>query len=374
MTPATGDVAPLRILFMSHTAPNPHLVVGSHHLSRELSLAGHEVAHIAGPVSLLHLARANDRGVRERLRASLHQPRRDWSRVVQAVPLTLTPLNYASHRVRRAELSVPGLWRSGLLNQFHDADIAFVDQPFLGELATSLESHRRIYRPTDAHYDTRTRKAELECIGSSDAVVATSSTVLQEVLDGTDWRGPTTVLENGVDHKHFMPTKSQARAGFVYVGAVDRRFDWQVIHSLAIAFPREVIEIVGPLKSNPGILPSNVTLTGPLPYSDIPQKLHKARIGLLPLSSAPGNEGRSPMKYYEYLAAGLCILGRSSPALAGRTTPGVRLYSTIDEAIHMAGDLMSLPSPSNDDGIEAAREYGWDRRAQALLEFAQVLN
>lgn len=80
------------------------------------------------------------------------------------------------------------------------------------------------------------------------------------------------------------------------------------------------------------------------------------------------------MKYYEYLAAGLCILGRSSPALAGRTTPGVRLYSTIDEAIHMAGDLMSLPSPSNDDGIEAAREYGWDRRAQALLEFAQVLN
>ena len=60
-----------------------------------------------------------------------------------------------------------------------------------------------------------------------------------------------------------------------------------------------------------------------MPYQSIASELHRARVGLLPLSASRENEGRSPMKLYEYLAAGLRVLARSTSTLVERRALGV---------------------------------------------------
>lgn len=364
-----GADARRRIVFLSHTPPNPHLVVGSHHLSRELARQGHAVAHAAGPVSLLHVTKLRDAVVRGRLRVATRRARADRDGVVQAVPLTAVPLGQVGERGQRAMLGFPSPWRAELVRSFREPDVVFVDQPLLVEFARILRPRRLVYRPTDAHYDPAVRAAEIRLIAHADAIVATSASVLDQVTDGTGWSGPSTVLENGVDFDHFAAPAHAGteRTGFVYVGAVDRRFDWAIVRDLALALPDETFDIIGPVSVGSPDLPANVRVVGPVPYADVPARLHRARIGLLPLSDDPGNAGRSPMKYYEYLAAGLQILARTSPALAARTAPGVVLYSETTSAIAGARALLL----DHADGVDFAREFSWSGRARQLLEFTE---
>jgi hypothetical protein len=96
----------------------------------------------------------------------------------------------------------------------------------------------------------------------------------------------------------------------VYVGALDRRFDWPTVAGLARSAPTVRIDIFGPAASRPPSLPANVFLPGPVDYTDLPRTLARYRVGLLPLSDEETNIGRSPMKLYEYLASGLNVLTR----------------------------------------------------------------
>ena len=76
------------------------------------------------------------------------------------------------------------------------------------------------------------------------------------------------------------------------------------------------------------------------------------------------------MKYYEYLAAGLWVLGRRTDALSGRAAPGVSLYERPAEAV-AALTRFTLLTKRNDDGAATARDFDWGARAQALTEFVE---
>ena len=66
---------PLNIVFASHSAFDPNLVVGSHHLARELSMLGNRVLHLSSPVTSMHFAKLYDARTRERIAA--HDERAD---------------------------------------------------------------------------------------------------------------------------------------------------------------------------------------------------------------------------------------------------------------------------------------------------------
>jgi len=73
------------------------------------------------------------------------------------------------------------------------------------------------------------------------------------------------------------------------------------------------------------------------------------------------------MKYYEYLAAGLNILGLRTETLARRTEPGVFLYS--DRADLVEASAGALNAPINTSGRECARSFDWSARAEELWTF-----
>jgi teichuronic acid biosynthesis glycosyltransferase TuaH len=362
----------MKIVFLSHTAATSVFRVGSHHLAREFARSGAQVAHISTPLSLLHLLRRDEEtSARLRVARSPNRPSEDG--VVHIVPLVAAPLGRVPAWVGRLQARLPlRPFGRGWLRPWREADVLFVDQPLLEPLVELLSPRRVVYRPTDAHYDPRSRAAELKLLSYADAVVAMSPRVLDEVLDGASARPRATYFENGVDYARFARGDEGPGSGLVYLGALDKRFDWALVTALARRFPNTTLAIVGPPGDGvPDGLPENVELVGPVPYEQAPEALRRAAVGLLPFSDDPSNQGRSPMKYYEYLAAGLYVVARSSPTLEARSAPGVWLYNdeagavrSVEEALHAA------VAARNDAGRVAAAAHSWEAIARDMLRFA----
>lgn len=347
-----------KILFISHTVDRGTFKVGSHHLARELARQGHLVGHMSTPVSVAHrYFRSKDSA---RLALAVAGPRVDEYGVVHFIPSAILPMKLAENRVAiSAEIVATG---------FEDADLLFVDQPLLACIAEMGLKGTLIYRPTDEYSSGVARRRQRRIIDAAAGVVATSERVLQSL--GLPDRLPRAVIENGVEYSRFADGAEETeRWGCVYAGALDSRFDWRTLSLMAEAAPDEPFVIVGPTPRRVPSLPDNVELRGAVAYDELPAILRRARIGLIPLTDHPMNAGRSPMKYYEYLAAGLHVMAKETPTLRARNAPGVSLYSDGEQAV--AG-LLSLRSErrSNRAGSRAARDFDWAVVAARLMERA----
>jgi teichuronic acid biosynthesis glycosyltransferase TuaH len=175
------------------------------------------------------------------------------------------------------------------------------------------------------------------------------------------------VVENGAQISHFavQDRRWPDRRGAVYVGAIDRRFDWPTVLGMARSVPQELIDVVGPVTNRPAGLPANVRLCGPVDYADLPKTLAQHRVGLLPLSDEPTNSGRSPMKLYEYLAGGLNVVARATGPITARGLADVRTY--VDQESADAAYRGALHAQPSGDGAAAAQRMDWSQRARLVL-------
>jgi teichuronic acid biosynthesis glycosyltransferase TuaH len=360
----------MKIVFASHSAQVGVFRVGSHHLSRELSRLGHDVSHVSSVVTPAHLLKIRTPDVRKRFKIALSGPIRDEDGVSHSVPLLVMPPGPFGDSTQSRLMKHPiRSWRT-LVGSAGSIDVLVIDQPALVDLIDTLRPKVVIYRPTDAHFDDRLRRAEIRVLKRADGLVATSEVVRDEVSKHMRTLPPNLVLENGVEYERFSsPTEPGARNGVVYLGALDRRFDWETLGVMAASHPSVPFHIAGPLPNRVPIdVPDNVRLLGAVPYVDAPKLLASARVGLLPFSDDPGNQGRSPMKYYEYLAAGLSVVGSSSPTLLSRSAPSVWLYSSSTEAVNALSAALAADSP-NTAGQTYAEGFSWSARARELEEF-----
>ncbi|WP_313477378.1 glycosyltransferase [Microbacterium sp.] len=216
-------------------------------------------------------------------------------------------------------------------------------------------------------------KARLQrsCIAAADGVVATSSEVMRGLGNVLQ---PSLVLGNGVETTHFAPPSGEVdpRADVcVYVGALDERFDWQQIVQWAHRHPKVPFIIAGPPTTSPVAVPSNVQLVGAVPYADLPELLRQARVGMLPLSHHPLNAGRSPMKLYEYLAAGLAVISQETPVISADEFAGLFTYcgSDVGDVLDRALAHTSL----NVGGMRRAERESWGAKICQLTSFLQAL-
>lgn len=246
----------------------------------------------------------------------------------------------------------------------------FVDQPLMLCEALFHLGAATIYRPTDLYFGGAPRRLQSKYVERFDAVAATSAQVLAALPAVPGQKR--TVIPNGVEYAAFATVDAAARrSGAVYVGALDSRFDWQAIVAMAQARPELEISLVGPLASTVPALPDNVKLRGPIHYPDIPRYLAGFSIGLLPLSADPSNAGRSPMKLFEYLAAGLHVVATGVPGLTSRSDlPGCFFYSDSTDAT-AALERAVTTKGINAAGRESARAQDWREKAKQLLQFAQ---
>lgn len=353
----------MKILFLSHSFRSGPFKVGSYHLSREFAERGHDVFHVSTPVSLLHLLTLRDE---RKARSALSGPTAAEDGVTDYVPLTVLPARWWwTQRSLRRVLQRLGLSR---------VDMCFIDQPLL---AGRMPEHTTtVFRPTDVKITPREQqRAEMVMRSWADGLAATSPTVVQSLSNPRDI--PTLVIENGVELSRFLDaTAAETRRGFVYVGALDARFDFAGLRRLASELPEETFDIYGPVSQTAreelsGV--ANIALHGAVDYADVPTVLKRARVGLLTFTRSTSNTGRSPMKLYEYLAAGLVVLSSEEVRTDERLREFCVSYDHRPDDLAVAARAAITMPPPGAVALEAVAEHDWGNNAERLLSFAVSL-
>ncbi len=194
------------------------------------------------------------------------------------------------------------------------------------------------------------------------------------------------LLPNGVDFAHFaqalreeveVPKElaSLPRPCIGFVGLVDPLWvDTELLIELARARPQWSVVIVGPTKKwrLPPNLPPNLYLLGARPYRLIPSYLKGMDVCLVPFKANAVSQAASPLKLYEYLAAGRAVVSAPVPDLAflGSVVWCAQsldeFLSTIEEALPLAHDPRERQRR-----LEVAAQHSWQQRAQIALEWIE---
>jgi glycosyltransferase involved in cell wall biosynthesis len=368
-------------------------VVGSHHLAEAFHRCGHDVTHVGAPISPVHVLLAlKDPFVRARVRRWFSGGK-VFDGVRDFVPFTWLPWGVARTHpglmkaFSRCMLSSPSHpFRFSALSQ---TECLLVDEP---RFAGLVERHLHlpiVYRATDLYAsmrnDPKIIDAERLMCRHATALVATSQRVADHLqkLSGR----AVNVITNGVDYDHFadaaarsaalsfnLPGEAASRA--VYVGAFDHRFGLCGLRSAALDLRDRIFVLAGP--GSEGVAAElglrNVVGVGAIKYEVLPRLLQKCAVGLLPMSPDPANEARSPMKFYEYAASGLCVAATSTDELRRRQLPTLSLADSEDEfgtAVATAFEWSS-DRELRRKSLETAKLESWSRKGSELLQLVNV--
>ena len=124
---------------------------------------------------------------------------------------------------------------------------------------------------------------------------------------------------------------------------------------------------------------SNLTFAGFVANRKVPLHLWAADVLLMPYGHAcPTVEWMSPLKMFEYMAAGRAIVASDLPAIKEVLTHGSDAWlcapdsgGTLAQAVKI---LMEDPGLAHDLGVKArdrVERYSWDSRVRSIMEFAR---
>ncbi|MAO87729.1 MAG: hypothetical protein CL822_01970 [Crocinitomicaceae bacterium] len=222
-------------------------------------------------------------------------------------------------------------------------------------------------------------------------VVFTTSPELQ--ASHRRWNYHTYFHGNVADFRHFnralqqpAPSCPEALAAcqrprLLFTGAIDAyKLDLPLLLALAIQRPDWSFILVGPIgEADPSTevadlkACSNVYFFGSQPYGDLPAWASHADVALLPLQLNGYTRHMFPMKFFEYLAAGLPVVATAIPALqehadvATLCTPDASSFAAaIDQVLQGQG-------PSRPQRLQRAKGQTYENRTRSMLDLLERL-
>ena len=196
------------------------------------------------------------------------------------------------------------------------------------------------------------------------------------------------VLPNGVDWPDTLPAKDWNAAGqhIIYSGSF---FGWKGVSDLVQAagdLPGCRITLLGgnaeQIERERSHLPANgaeVVFRGHVPHGEVAQALGTACIAVLPNRDDPDSRFTSPIKLYEYMAAGCAIVASDLPALREVLADDAAVWVKAGDAHSIAKGIRSLAdSPDLARAIgervrEQARSLTWQARAEKLAALLSAI-
>jgi len=362
--------------------------LGGHHLARAFVVAGWDVAYVSNPISPLHLVRARSPDFRQRAATyrsggTWDLDRHLWAYVPGAL---LTPHNLPLLRggwLQRNwhRLSVPPVTRLVRSQGFESFDLVFLDtvvQPFWLKAIPHRRSVLRIGDRMEAFsaFTPAMRRVQRDLASSADLVVYSATSLAPDVgrLHPRDMLH----LPNGVDFNHFakgdrsLPSDLAdiPRPIAIYVGAMDKWFDFAAVDAMAAALPDVSFVLIGPddLARQRLTGHANIHLLGRRQFSTLPSYLHNSDVGLIPFDVAGHGDlvnGVHPLKLYEYLASGLPVVSAAWDEIAHLKSPAF-LCRTHDEYIAATRRALSSAVDRN-AAVSFAEQADWGHRLATLL-------
>ncbi|MFT6836252.1 MAG: teichuronic acid biosynthesis glycosyltransferase TuaH [Francisellaceae bacterium] len=358
----------MRILLLSHASLATGFVVGSHQLARQFCIQGHEVYHVSSPVSLLNLFKSST-GL-QKLKVALFQKNvidEHWL-VKDHIPFLPFPLGYSDILDRINAIFIKHYIKTLSKQAF---DLILVDQPLFHPVLRYFDACKIIYRPTDIYGEMggpRFDYAETGVFNYTQRIAATNLNVLAPLQNKYHVQD-SIVLNNGVDLEFFNNylQKNNKRDGVIYVGAIDFRFDLTFVINIAYANSEIQFDMFGPVALVlPAVLPQNLKFKGAVEYLSLPSLMQNYRYGLMPFNNHSSNMGRSPMKLWEYHAAGLKIIAKMrANDMLKHFTDAIYI-----EPLATGENILIDEKPIKTEAL--ANEYlpSWHNIAKQLLTFA----
>lgn len=228
--------------------------------------------------------------------------------------------------------------------------------------------------PSRRRYWPAYREAYQRIADSGRAVAAVS----QEIIDRIEPTGPHQVVPNGIDPSEWLGSQPEPPEWFakipgpraVYLGTLDSRLDVDGLRSLALARTDLQIVLIGGVPQRAHLASlidlKNVHVRSEIRRAEVVAVLRNAELTLLAHQKTPLTEAMSPLKVYEYLAAG-------RPVLATDLGPVRHFGSRVHRAASVA-EFVDLVDPALAQGIqgEAGRvafveENAWSTRHRQIL-------
>ena len=254
--------------------------------------------------------------------------------------------------------------------------------PALVSALDRIPSRLLVYDCVDAVAAFRPGQAEVEeaerALAQRADVVFATTPVLEARM--RRWSARTLLVPNAADYDHFsravaadeIPAELRALPGPVigYVGEVADWLDTVLLCALAARHPRWSIVLVGPAtaEARAALDAPNIHVLGRRPYSELPRYLAGFDCALIPFRATPLTAAVSPIKLYEYLAAGKPVVSTPLPsampfAREVLIAAGPRFLEAVEQAV---------AEPASVEAAEArqrcARAHTWDHRVARIEE------
>lgn len=204
---------------------------------------------------------------------------------------------------------------------------------------------------------------EDELIAMADGLAGSAPDLLERFASS---RRPAALVPNGVNTPLFGrqpgPTPADFPAGegpvLGYHGSLYGAWmNWHGLAEAARRHPQARVVMIGDDKGHPK-LPPNVFFLGLKPQAVLIDYLARFDVGLLPFEVSSVTHAVSPLKVYEYLAAGVPVAAPPLRSLEGLA--GISMDVDLGVAVTRA---LAAPRPDRD---EAQRLHGWEGRAELL--------
>lgn len=156
-----------------------------------------------------------------------------------------------------------------------------------------------------------------------------------------------------------------------YMGGLDPwKIDVDLICAIALARQSWSIVLVGYVwfGFNPAVFADipNIHVLGPKDYDAFPGYLKGMDVGLLPFPDNDITRNGDALKCYEYLAAGLPVVGRPVP-VARRLAPLVRIAETPEQFIEQIEAALAEDDTARATRREAMQAHDWNVRVAQKL-------
>jgi teichuronic acid biosynthesis glycosyltransferase TuaH len=189
------------------------------------------------------------------------------------------------------------------------------------------------------------------------------------------------VVPNGIDPGEWLapaqpPSWFTSLPGprLLYVGTLDPRVEVEALGGLARAYPTGSVVLVGrcPDPDHYGRIRElpNVTIAPPVDRAELRALVAAADVGLIPHVRDEQTEAMSPLKLYEYLAAGLPVAATDLPAIAPVWPARTALAQGATDFPAAVARALAIGRCGERDRIDFIHANAWERRFERLLDVA----
>ncbi|KAA3613670.1 MAG: glycosyltransferase [Calditrichaeota bacterium] len=319
-----------KILWAANSYWNSPFQVGANNLAREFLKDGWHILFISDPISPFHLLRRGSKSdIADRFETWRRGGEEAWDgQLIYYSPFTLLPpydkpfLKSEAVLENWHRLAFPNIKKKVKNFGFAEVDLLIIDSVTQHFWIDTIKSETTVVRITDnfaafEKISAAAMKKEKELISRADHVLFTSKCLEEHVL--TNGARQCTYVPNGVNLEKFNTIGKTLPAEYenipeprvIYVGAIEKWFDTDLMAHLATQLPEVSFVIIGPVRASLKSLEKfkNIYILGKRDSDTIGQYMANAKVGIIPFDASDAVvDSIHPLKLYEYLACELSVV------------------------------------------------------------------